>query len=256
MFARSFRLVSLLFFFVGALLVTSCGKIHNGSYNVGIDPLWYPLNFTQKENNVMGFSSELLADVARKESFSVSLLSTNWNTLLEGLLEGSYEAVLSSLYPYNFNKSTYDFSDVYLPIGPVLLLPTSSKYSSLEEIKQREVGAVTGSASVLILEKYPEILIKTYDTAAALIADLLAGDIAGGLLPILTAETFTQGSFTEELKIASKPLNEEGLRLVALKGKQEKLLSHFNEGLKKLKKNDSYEKLLAKWQLIQMSDDL
>jgi polar amino acid transport system substrate-binding protein len=255
MFSRPFLLMTLLFSLAACLFV-GCDKINNGSYYVAVDPLWYPLNFKQKENNVMGFSAELLTEISKKEHLSISMVSTNWDSLFQGLKTNSYQAVLSSLYPYNFNLDDYDFSDLYLPIGPVLILPTQAKYKSLKEIKGKEVGALIGSPSITILEAYPEILIKTYDTAAALINDLLVGHIEGGLLPILTAETFTQGSFTEELRIASKPLNQEGLRLITPKGKSPKLIALFNRCLKKFKKNDTYEKLLTKWQLIQTTDDL
>lgn len=255
MLARPFLFLALLFS-VAAVCFVGCGKVHNGSYYIAVDSLWYPLNFKQKENNVMGFSSELLTVISKQENMNISLINTNWDTLFQGLRAGSYQGVLSSVYPYNFNLKDYDFSDLYLPTGPVLLLPTHSKYKSLKEIKGKEIGAIIRSPSILILEAFPDILIKTYDSAASLINDILAGHISGGLLPILTAEAFAQGSFTDEIRIASKPLNQEGLRLITLKDKAPKLIAHFNKGLQKLKKNDSYEKLLAKWQLIQTSDDL
>ena len=255
MLPRPFLRLSLLFSLC-ALCLIGCGKHSNGRYKVAVDPLWYPLDFKLKENNVMGFSSELLSKIAKEESLNLSIENTNWDTLFQGLKLNSYQAVLSSLYPYNFNLSLYDFSELYLPLGPVLLLPSSVKYKSLKEMEGTEIGALVGSSSVLILEAYPDILIKTYDEASTLVNDLLLGRIQGGLLPVLVAGSFTEGSFTGEIRIASKPLNDEGLRLLTLKDKAPKLISHFNAGLNTLKKNGEYKKLLSNWRLIESKDSL
>lgn len=252
MFTRFFVIPALLFSFC-TFFLTGCGDNNNGSYKIGVDPLWYPLDFKGQENNVMGFSSELLTEISKDEKLYLSLLNTNWDSLFQGLRAGTYDAILSSLPPYNFNLKQYEFSDLYLPLGPVLILPSSSKFNSLEKMNGLDVGVIAGSSSTLILETYPGIQIQTYGSAAALINDLLMGYIDGALLPILIAESFTRGSFTDSIQIVSKPLNNEGLRVLTLKGKSPKLLKYFNKGLEHLEKTDKYDKLLKKWQLIETS---
>ena len=250
MFTRFFLVTTLLFC---PFFLSGCGEKNNGTYKIGVDPLWYPLDFKGQENNVMGFSTELLTEIAKKENLYLSLLNTNWDSLFQGLRSGAYEAILSSLSPYNFNLKQYDFSDLYLPLGPVLIVPSSSKANSLEKLKGKEVGVIAESSSSLILEAYPEISIRTYGSASALINELLMGRIDGVLLPILIAESFSRGSFTDSIKIVSPPLNNEGLRMLTLKGKSPKLLKHFNKGLAQLEKKGQYKKLLNEWQLIETS---
>ena len=141
MFSRPFLLFTLLLSFITCCFV-SCDKPSNGSFHVAVDPLWYPLNFKQKENNVMGFSSELLTTISEEENINISLINTNWDTLFHGLKVDAYQGVLSSLQPYNFNQSEYDFSDLYLPLGPVLILQTKAPYKSLKDMGTKEVGAI------------------------------------------------------------------------------------------------------------------
>ena len=252
MFTRFFLLIAFLFS-TSIFFLSGCGEKNNGTYKIGVDPLWYPLDFKGQENNVMGFSTELLTEISKKEKLYLSLLNTNWDSLFQGLKTGTYEAVLSSLPPYNFNLKQYDFSDLYLPLGPVLILPTSSTYHSLEKMQGTTVGVIFESSSSLVVEPYSEISIKTYGSASAIVNDLLLGYIDGALLPILIAESFTRGSFTDSIQIASKPLNNEGLRIITLKGKSPKLIKYFNQGLKQLEKNGQYKKLLSEWQLIETS---
>ncbi len=202
----------------------------------------------------MGFSTELLTGIAEKEHITLSLVSTNWDSLFQGLQEKKYQAILSSLPPYGFNRQLYDFSDLYLPLGPVLLLPKTSPFISLEEMKEKEIGALTSSSAVLILEKYPQIFIRTYDKDALLINDLLAGKLDGVLLPLLQAESFSQGSFQMQIKIASAPLTDEGLRLITLRAEAPKLLHYFNAGLSSMKKTGTLEDLLTHWNLISLEN--
>ncbi len=246
MFARLFLLVSLCL-----ISLTGCEPRQPKTYKVAIDPLWYPLDFMNKENNIIGFSTELLTLIGTKEHLNLPIQNTNWDSLLQGLKLGTYPAVLTSLYPYSFNASTYDFSDCYLPLGPVLVVASNSTKTSLSDFKGKEIGALKNSSAVLLIEKDPEIFIRTYDKPYSLINDVLTGRIDGGLLPILTAESFTRGSFVTQLKIVSPPLNDEGLRLITLKGKYPDLIARFDSGLKKAQKKDDYEKLLSRWQLIQ-----
>ena len=244
-----FFLFSLTFLCTCTLSLTGCGKKNNGTYKIAFDPLWYPLDFKEKNSHVIGFSTELLSDVAKEESLYLSLLNTNWDSLLQGLQDNHYQAILSSLYPYNFNLSQYDFSDVYLATGPVLLLPFSSTLQSLSDMESKEIGVLSGSSALLITKLYPSIYVRTYEKDAQIINDLLIGRIDGALLPILNAQTFVQGAFAKQLKIATNPLNEEGLRLLTLKGKFPDFIKRFNKALHTMEKNGQLLKLLEEWNL-------
>lgn len=246
MFARTFPWLGygILFCF---LLITGCNSAPKGPFTIGVDPSWYPLQTQNKEANILAFSSELLNAVMTPTA--ASMVQTNWDTLLQGLKQGAYQGVFSSLYPYNFHKELYDFSELYLPTGPVFLVPSHSSLQKLTDCKGKQIGVLAGSSSLLLLETYPEIYIRTYSQASSLINDLLSGQIDGGLLPILIAESFTGGTFSTQIRIVSPPLNQEGLRLITLKGKQDILLKKFNQGLETLHKKGEYRSLLNKWSL-------
>lgn len=231
------------------LCLTSCGKKKNDVYEIALDPLWYPLNFQDKDNNVLGFSTELLRILSKEEKIFFSLLYGNWDSLLSGLNSNNYQAVLTSLYPYNFNLQQYDFSNLYLPTGPVLVLPIHSPYHSLKEIQGKQIAALSNSSSILLLESHPKILISACDSIGDIINQLQSGQVVGALLPHLIARSYTTGAFQSQFIIASLPLNNEGLRLVTKKNKNPLLIKRFNQGLDKLKKDGRYEALLVDWKL-------
>ena len=236
------------FSFIILLLLSACGgKSKSSAMRIGVDPAWTSLQLPEKQTNVTAFSNELLLEISRLEEIQIATVARSWDNLLSGLQDEEYEAVLSSLMPYNFNQKQYDFSDIYLMTGPVLVLPYTSKIHSLDKLDGKEIAVQKGSPYAAILEKHPKILIRIYDSLPQAFNDILTGTLDGAIVPILIAESYCQDLYSEQLKIATPPLNDEGLRLITLHDQATSLMEAFNRGLKKLKENGTYAALARKW---------
>ncbi len=212
-----------------------------------MDQSWYPLLLDGKENNLTAFSTELLQEIGKKEEIAFSKAAVGWDVLMEGLKKGEYIAILFSMPPYNFNQQTFDFSDLYLKTGPVLVVPTSFNYTSLDDMAGKEIAVMPDSTGTLILEKYPGILIRNYDSIAKALNDVNAGKIDGALIDVLMASSYCQDLYQGKLRIVTKPLNDFGLRLITLHNRAPELIKAFNNGLEKLKSSKEYDKLMKKW---------
>jgi len=231
------------------LTLFSCGKSSNGSCRVGVDASWFPLDFGVRDNNVTAFSTELLTEIGRIEKIPFVKLTVNWNDLMEGLQKDKYEAILSSMPPYIFNKALFDFSEIYLPLGPVLVVPMESKIKSLNDLNGKEIAVISDSTSPLILEKSQGVLIRYYDAIPKALNDILSGTVDGAMIDILSAVAFCRDLYQGKLAIVTSPLNDEGLRLITKRDRSPDLIKGFNSGLAKMKKDGSYVKLLDKWSL-------
>jgi polar amino acid transport system substrate-binding protein len=235
-----------------ALFLTflSCGRSSSsGGRKVGVDASWYPLNLDQQERNVTAFSTELLGQIGTLEKIPFVKVTVNWDTLMEGLQKNQYEAILTSMPPYIFNEKLFDFSAVYLPLGPVLIVPLNSTIHSLDTLDGKEIAVIAGSTNTVILEKSAGVLIRDYDSIPKALNDVAAGTIDGAMIDILPAAAYCRDLYQGVLKIATPPLTDEGLRLVTKRGTAPDLIKGFNKGLNKLKKNGSYDKLLDRWSL-------
>lgn len=241
---------NIIFIFSIILFLYGCSaKKSSQGYQIGVDPTWYPLNFTGRETNVLAFSIELLQEIAKKEDLQLSIVSMNWNNLVWGLTTKKYDAILSSIYPYVFYEKKFHFSNVYLPTGPVIVVPEQSKIKKLDDLKGKRVGILQGSPAALFLQKYPDLLLQSYDTMPETLNALENMYIDTAVLDVLPAQSYVRDLYSGKLKILSPPLNDQGLRLITLDTKKEKLVDKFNSGLKKLQKNGRYEELLKKWGL-------
>jgi polar amino acid transport system substrate-binding protein len=230
------------------LVLSACGKSKGSSgYQIALDPNWYSMELPGKEKNLLAFSTELLKEISSLKKINIDLLMTNWDSLIPGLQQGKYEGVLSTLYPYAFNGELYRFSDLYLATGPVLVVTENSPIHSLEMLQKKEVAVLRNNPAHLIAEKVPDLIIRVYDSIPQMLNDLLKQTIDGALVDTLIAQAYCQDIYHEKLRIATPSLDDEGLRLITLKTAPPALVDAFNQGLKELKANGTYQALLNKW---------
>jgi ABC-type amino acid transport substrate-binding protein len=236
-----------LFLFCAACSSPSAEK---SSYRVARDPSWYPLVVPGLEASLLGFSDDLLNNIAKVESINIELVLSSWDALNFGLMQNRYEAICTSMPMELSNAENFSFSDNYLPLGPVLVVPVSSKNTLLENFLGMEVGILAGSIiETQIVEKFPTLSIHTYSNYSSLLDELVAGKIDAALMPLLTADMYVRDLYSEELKTVGNSLNDDGLKVATLYEENIEFIKKFNEGLKKIKENGLYETLLKKWRL-------
>ena len=243
-----FSLLSLLMVFVAIMTANGCSKKEK-RYRIGVDPSWYGVELDGKQPNVYAFSNELLKEIAKVKKVNFDRVNMAWDNIVQGLTEKKYEGILSSITPYPSNASTYFFSDIYLQTGPVLLLRTDIALKGEEGLIGKEIATSSQAYEALLIQKYPGAIPKFYDSISSAMNDILNDTIDGAIVPFIPALVYIQDQYEGKIKIASSPLNEEGLRLVAMQGSHKELIPIFNEGLQKLRENGVYERLLKKWDI-------
>jgi ABC-type amino acid transport substrate-binding protein len=225
------------------------GPSPNKVYRIAIDQSWYPLDLMGKGPAIFAFSDDLLMTIARNEGFLAQLYPVSWDSLLSSVNQGKAEGAFSSILPVMHYKDEYSFSDSYLCVGPVLVVRANSTVESLSEMSGKEIGVISGTPAILLAEKTPSIIIRYFDKFPPALEELVNSKIDGVVMPSLLANSYVRDIYSGSLKVVNKPLTEEGLRLITLKDENEELIDAFNDGLKKLKEDGTYEKLLKKWTL-------
>ena len=242
---RSHRFVSvfqILAFFIAvfAVFIWGCSHRNKSDTLIGRDPSWYPENLGTKTDEINGFTNALIGNIGNNKIQIIDIDSIN---LLQGLDDQEYPAILSSLPPTEENQDRYLFSNPYLLIGPVLVVPFNSKATSLDDFEEKIVGVSPYDDSILIAQKNPTLIIKEYEAMPTALEDLATGEIDAVLLNTLKANALIPNLYPETLRIVSYPLNKKGLRLIALRGENEDLISHFNTKLSELRESGEYTKL-------------
>lgn len=246
-FFYSGHMKRLFLLFCVAMLLSGCGSVKE--LRIGIDPNWYPQDFHGKEFYINGFVEELLLEVSKDSGLEIIRVGANWDSLMDGLKQHRFDAALSSLPPYNFNAAKYDFSKNFLDIGPVIVTSSASKAKSLKEMKGKVVGVLPGEPELLIMQQYPDVLSRTYDSIPEIFDAMLSSDVEAIVVDRLVAVSYVSGVYAGKLKIVGPPLNNLGLHLMTIKGQDKEAVKVFDQSLKHLKKKKRLQKLLKKWQL-------
>jgi polar amino acid transport system substrate-binding protein len=232
------------------LLCGSCSNIASEKiYRIGVDTSWYPLDLMGKEAAVFAFSNDLLNAIAEKEGLLVQLDTVSWDSLLYYVNQQKDDGALVSILPVLQYDDLYSFSDPYLMTGPVLVVRVDSTATSLADLSGKEIGVLSGSPIALLAEKDPTVIVRYIDKYPEALNQLALGRVDGVVIPFLLADSYIKNIYQDTLKISSKPLTDEGLRLITLKDMNQELMEAFNKGLATFQEDGTYEKLLRKWKL-------
>lgn len=248
------RKLFLLLLFI-AILFSGCSLFEKKRFFIGIDPTFSPVQLAGQGSQVFGFSADLLDAIAKVEKIELVYETAGTENLFSSLDQGQFQGILSSLYPKNYETEVYAVSENYFCTGPVLVVPEEVDLSELSEFDSRIVGVLSNSDAFYIVQKYPHILISTFTSVPFLFEALSYRQVDALVVSLLDAQAFVLNLYRKVLKIASPPLNNEGLRLIQVKGKDAELIRHFNKGLSTCKRKGIYQNLLKKWQLNQPTED-
>src|SRR3990167_6926455 len=160
-----------------ALLICGCSSSSRGGLSIGMDPTWYLAGFGSKTSYINGYTEDLLLEIARYSGMQFELVRAGSDNLLDGMRAGKYDAVLTTLPPYEYNLAKYDFSDNLLSLGPVLIVYHDAQQNSLEKMEGNLVGILTNDPAVFLLEKHPTIVIRQYNSIPELLDALSLGGI-------------------------------------------------------------------------------
>jgi polar amino acid transport system substrate-binding protein len=246
-----FRACRFLIVLVCCAFFLSCDgkKPADYDYTIALDPAWYSLEAPGREAELTAFTTELILEIGKLEGVNIGVYQRSWSNLMYALQEEECDAICSTMQPYLFYEKLYNFSNLYLMTGPVLVTPVKTSFKSLEKIRGDIVGIQRDSNGAIILEKYPHIVQRTYESIQQALIDLTKGDIDGAIVDILSAEAFTQDLFQNQLKVSTPPLTQEGVRILAMKNHAPALIRIFDRGLTRLKADGKYAALVKKWRL-------
>lgn len=232
------------------LTLSACGS-KGKVYRVGIDANWYPLKLMGKESNVYAFTDDLLLAISHEEGACFERISVCWDNLIFGLKEGHYDGVLTAMTPRVHMKNIYEFSETFLRTGPVLIVRSDGREEGIERMTEKRVAVVSLQDETLLLKLCPGAISRYYDSVSEGLNELILHNIDAMIVDYFLALNYMQSTYDEKIKIASRSLllQDAGLRLLTLHGENRELIKVFNQGLKKIYHNGTYDRLLKKWGL-------
>jgi len=243
------KLRSLLAGALATLLVTAAaGAKEMRTVTIATDATWPPMEMVDAKKNIVGFEIDYMNAVAKEAGFKPVYKNTAWDGIFAGLASGNYDAIASSVTITEERKKQYDFSDPYINIGQILVVPKGTKAKQISDLKGKKVGAQIGTTGAFEVKKVAGVELKTYDEVGLAFEDMAAGRIVGVVCDEPTAAHFAlqKQEYKAKFMIVGKPFTHEGYGFVVKKGDKE-LAEMFNKGIKAVKAKKIDEQLRKKW---------
>src|SRR6266536_4784127 len=130
-----------------------------------------------------GFAIDVVDEVAKRLSLKTTYTAMALPAILSSVGTGQYDLAAIGLQVTAERRQTIDYSTPYYWGYAGLLVPKSAAYKSLDEMEGKAVAALRGSVQEATLkEKYPKVVLKTFDGQAAAVAALRGGQVDGFLV--------------------------------------------------------------------------
>ncbi len=215
---------------------------------VATDATWPPMEMVDTNKKIVGFDIDFLNAVAKEAGFTVTYKNTAWDGIFAGLAAGRYDVIASSVTITDERKKQYDFSDPYINVGQILVVPKAETGKVLADLKGKRVGAQIGTTGAMEIKKVDGVELKTYDEIGLAFEDMAAGRIAGVVCDEPTAAHYAlqRKEYKEKFKITGDTFTQESYGFVVKKGNAE-LVAILNKGIKAVKAKGIDEQLRKKW---------
>ncbi|WP_445489191.1 transporter substrate-binding domain-containing protein [Niallia sp. 03133] len=218
-------------------------------YLIAMDMNMAPFEFKQ-DGKWVGIDVELLAAIAKVENFDYETKHMNFNGIIPALQANQVDGSIAAMFIKEERKKTLDFSDGYFESGVGAFTKEDNKEINGEDDFNKKVVAVKkGESGAAYAEENKEkynLEIHYFDDATAVFQEVTNRGADFGLLdyPVvayrMTLDKNSGFKLLDTLQTAD-------YGFAVKKGENQELLKKFNDGLKKLKENGEYDKIVKKY---------
>lgn len=217
-------------------------------YIIATNTMFAPFEFQNKFGEYVGIDIDLLNEIAKDQGFEYELVHMTFNQMLQALAAGEVDAAMGGISITEERKEIYDYSEPYLEGGIVMAVDaTRHDIKGFEDLKGKTVavavalGTEAESYAQSIKEKYG-FQVVTFPEFNQVYQDVISGNSQALFedYPVM-GYLISQGV---ELKIVSDIEKRSPYGFAVPKGKNAELLEKFNNGLKNIMENGTYDKII------------
>lgn len=234
---------------VGKYLGSKTNQAVKGkTFTIGTDVTFPPFEFANKHNRYVGIDMDLIRSIANEQGFKVKIKPLGFNAAVQAVESGQIDGVIAGMSITNARKAQFTFSDPYFTSGVVMAVAKNSHVKKLSELRGKKVAVKTGTAGADYansLKKKYGFTVVTFDDSNNMYQDVTTGNSAACFEddPVMKY-AIKQGA---KLKIVTKPAESAPYGFAVKKGRNQALMSAFNNGLKDLKASGTYDNIKAKY---------
>ena len=221
------------------------------TYIIACDAKYAPFSF-EENGKYKGIDVELIAAIAKAEGFKYELKPMDFSGIIPAIKAGQIDGSIAGMNITKKRQESIDFSDGYIKSGSSIVVNIkNTDVKTLDDLKGKTAAVKKGTTGAIFAEenqKKYDLKISYYDDSPSMFqavkngnADFLVEDY-----PVISYQI--KVSPEKNFRVAVPEIEAAPFNGFAVdKGKNQKLLAMFNSGLKKLKDNGEYAKIVGQY---------
>lgn len=221
--------------------------VHEGKLTFAMSGLLKPLNYKDTNGVLTGFDVEIGNEIAKRIGLEANPVTNPWETILQGLKGGKYDAIIGSMTHTEERAKQVDFTDpYYISGGQIFIAETNDAVKTKDDLKGKVIGVVQASTHKDVAETLTDkTKVKGYPTDIYALQDLVPGRVDAVITDrvVGTSAIKNQGL---KIKATGEVLNKENIAIAVTKDNPE-LTKKINEAIKAMIEDGTYEQISVKW---------
>ncbi len=219
-------------------------------YLIACDAKYAPFSF-EENGAYKGIDVELLDAIAEIEGFEYELKPMDFSAVIPSITSRQLDGAIAGMSITDERKQSLDFSDGYFESG--LSLVVNAKNTDINgeaDLTGKAASIKKGTAGSQFAEdnadKY-DLKLNYFDDSPTMFLDVENGnsDFLLEDYPVIAYKIKVDGD--SKLRIAGEKLTTVNYGFAVKKGENQELLKMFNDGLKKLKEDGTYDKIVGQY---------
>lgn len=219
-------------------------------YTISTDATYPPFDFQDKNNQYVGIDQDILKEIAKREHFTYTLKPMSFTSAAQLVANGQADGIIAGMAITEERKAVYDHSTPYYKTGVAWIVKKGSKIKSLKDLKGKTVALKTGTAA----SEYGKSLqtkygfnVKYFNDTDTMYNDVAVGNSAATFEDMPVIQYAIKNGVKLKVMNADHPENAGWYGFFVKKGENQALLSAFNRGFAAIKKDGTYDKIVAKY---------
>lgn len=229
--------------------------VKNGEITIGFDNTFVPMGYEDEDGSNVGFDIDLANAVFKEYGITVKWQSINWDMKEIELNNGTIDLIWNGYSITDERAEKILFTNPYMVNEQVLVTKKSSGITIFADMKDKVLGAQSGSSGYDAFTSHPEVLkdivsggdATQYETFTQALIDLKNDRIDGLLIDKVYANYYLeQEGELDNYNIISSEFDAEDFAVGARKA-DKTLVKKINQAFKKLYQDGTFQEISNKW---------
>ncbi|MGV6817572.1 MAG: ABC transporter substrate-binding protein [Thiotrichales bacterium] len=231
-----------------AILISSVA--HAGPIRIASEGAYPPFNMKNTKGELVGFDIDIAKALCDEMKAECDIVAQDWDGIIPGLLAKKYDAIIASMSITPERLKKVDFTNPYYSNYLRFIAPKNSDIKIADAgLKGKALGAQRSTVSSQYLEDHYRKTadVKVYDTQEAAFLDLKSGRLDAVLVDAYPGYDWLQKAENSDFGFIGDKIDIDDKIGIAIRKGEGELKEKFNQALKAILENGTYEKINAKY---------